>query len=188
MTAVRIDNLNSRTGRTASGKGGFEVKISHKMSAPGIIAMFCLIGILAALGTAFAEMPKHMVKAIFDYRDGNSMSAPLHLDLVRQTCQDMSAGKGKGSKFVVVFIGPSVKLISTKREGMSAEDKKASEEMAATVSAMAKAGIKLEVCMVALKVMGVDPATVLPEIKKVSNGWISEIEYETEGYALVPVY
>jgi len=36
--------------------------------------------------------------------------------------------------------------------------------------------------------MGVDPATILPEIKQVDNGWISLIGYQVKGCAFVPAY
>jgi intracellular sulfur oxidation DsrE/DsrF family protein len=53
---------------------------------------------------------------------------------------------------------------------------------------MAKDRIKLEICDFASKVFGVDPASILPEIKHVPNGWVSVIGYQARGYSLVPVY
>ena len=53
---------------------------------------------------------------------------------------------------------------------------------------MSKAGIKLEICLIAARVLGVDPASILPEIKKVPNGYISVIGYQAHGYSLVHVY
>jgi intracellular sulfur oxidation DsrE/DsrF family protein len=89
---------------------------------------------------------------------------------------------------VVVFIGPSVKLISKNREGLSPEDQRSLDEIADAVSAMSKDGITLEFCLVAAKFFNVDPASVLPEIKGVGNGWIPVIGYQAQGYSLVPVY
>jgi intracellular sulfur oxidation DsrE/DsrF family protein len=89
---------------------------------------------------------------------------------------------------VVVFIGPSVKLISKNREGFSPEDLKSLDEIANTISAMAKDGINFEMCLVAAKFFNVDPASVSPEIKGVGNGWIPIIGYQAQGYSLVPVY
>jgi intracellular sulfur oxidation DsrE/DsrF family protein len=88
--------------------------------------------------------------------------------------------------FVVVFMGPAVKLISTSREGVSAEDAKNLDAIAQTLSAMTRDGIRLEVCIAAVELLGVDPATLLPEIHKVPNGWISSIGYQHNGYALIP--
>ena len=53
---------------------------------------------------------------------------------------------------------------------------------------MVKSGIRLEICLVAAQVFGVDPGSVLPEIKQVGNGWISLIGYQARGYSLVPAY
>lgn len=126
-------------------------------------------------------------KAIFDVRIGQPLSAANHLTLIHQTYQDLKAA-GKMPEFVVVFIGPSVKLISTGREGFAGNELKPLNDIAHTVAAMAKDGIRIEICMVAAKAFHVDPASVLPEIQKVPNGWISLIDYQARGYALVPAY
>lgn len=126
-------------------------------------------------------------KAIFDVRIGQTPSAALHLKLIHQTYKDLATA-GKKPVFVLVFIGPSVKLISKNRQGFAPEDQKSLDEISNVVSAMSKDGIKLEVCGVALKVFNVDPASVLPEIKKVENGFITEIGYQAHGYSLVPAY
>ena len=70
----------------------------------------------------------------------------------------------------------------------SMEDQKAMDEIAQTVKAMAADGIKLEVCDFAVKANGMDPASILPEIKHVPNSWISLIGYQARGYSIVPVY
>lgn len=129
------------------------------------------------------------VKAVFDVRIANPKSAALHLKLIHNTFKDKSIMSiTKKPAFVVAFIGPSVKLVSKNRDGFSAEDQKALDEIAGTVSEMVKSGIRLEICLVAAKVFGVDPASILPGIKHVPNGWISLIGYEAKGYSLVPAY
>jgi len=126
-------------------------------------------------------------KAIFDFRIGDPKSAVLHMDLIHQTYKSLAAMK-KQPSFVVDFIGPSVKLVSKNRSAFSPEDQKALDQLSGTITAMAKDGIKFELCMVAAKVFNVDPASLLPEIKAVGNGWISEIGYQARGYSLVPAY
>ncbi len=126
-------------------------------------------------------------KAVFDIRMGDPKATALHLKLIHQTYKDLVAEK-KSPVFVLVFIGPSVKLVSTDRKSFSADDQKALDEIADTISQLSKDGIKLELCLVAAKVFGVDPSTVLKEIKTVGNGWVSEIGYQAQGYSLVPVY
>ena len=129
------------------------------------------------------------VKAVYDIRIGNPKSAALHLKLIRQTLKDkaITAASNKPA-FVVVYSGPAVKLISKNREGFAPEDQKILDEIATTVSEMSKDGIRQEMCLTAAKIFGVDPASALPEMKQVGNGWISLIGYQEHGYALIPAY
>ncbi len=126
-------------------------------------------------------------KIVFDVRTGAPKIAALQLKLIRQTHKDLIAGK-KTPVSTVVFISQSVKLVSSNREGFTPEEILLLDEIASTVSALSKDGIGLELCLVAAGVHKVDPASVLPEITKVENGYISLIGYQAKGYSLVPVY
>lgn len=129
------------------------------------------------------------IKTVFDVRTKSPKSAWTFLDLIHKTYNEKNIREVTDKpEFVVIFIGPAVKLISSKTEGFSEEDKKMIGKIATTVSAMAKDGIKLEVCLYAANLLGVDPATILPEIKQYENGWISLIGYQAKGYTLVPAY
>ncbi len=48
-------------------------------------------------------------------------------------------------------------------------------------------GVKMEVCLYAAKVLGVDPNSILPEIDHVGNGFISVVGYQAQGYSVVAV-
>jgi len=157
-----------------------------------VLNLFISISLLCAVPTVSGEEYSAMkgitsAKAVFDERQKDPKSAALHLKVIHQTYKELAAMK-RAPVFVIVFIGPSVKLISKDRKGFSSEDQKSLDEIANTISAMSKDGIKLEICLIAAKVANVDPASVLPEIKRVGNGWISEIGYQAQGYSLVPVY
>jgi intracellular sulfur oxidation DsrE/DsrF family protein len=107
------------------------------------------------------------IKAVFDLRMSSAKSAALHLDLIHKTFKGKAvASVTKKPEFVVVFLGPAVKFISTSREGIAPEDHKTLDAIAGTISKMAKDGIKLEICLVAARIFKVDPATILPEIKQ----------------------
>lgn len=157
-----------------------------------LISLSIAIVLLCAVSFASGEEYETMkgiksAKAVFDERESNPKSAALHLKLIHQTYKELAAMK-KNPVFAVVFSGPSVKLISRNREGFSPDDQKSLDEIASTISAMSKDGMKLEVCLIAANVFNVDPASFLPEIKRVGNGWISEIGYQAKRYSLVPVY
>ncbi len=143
---------------------------------------------MQAKGYKSLQGVKH-VKAVFDFRLGDPKSATLHLDVIRQTCTDKALQMGKKRPvFAVVFSGASVKLLSKKREGVTVDDAKTLDDVASMLSVMAKEGIRLEICQIALKAFGIDPASVLPELHKVGNGYVSLVGYEAQGYSLVPVY
>lgn len=164
-----------------------------KSGKKSMVMLFVVSFLFAPL--SFAEMQNNMgglkdvksAKAVFDVRTGDTKSAALHLKLIHQTFKELAAAK-KNPVFDVVFIGPSVKLISKNREGFTPEDQKSLDEIAEAVSAMSRDGIGLEICLIAARVFNVDPASVLPEISKIENGWHSVIGYQVQGYALVPVY
>jgi len=155
------------------------------------ILTICLLFVIA--GNVFSEEYSTLkglksVKAVFDFELGNPQSALLHLQVIHQTFKDKNIWmEKKKPDIVVVFIGPSVKLVSKDRGGFTADDQKILDEYANTISAMAKDGIKFEICLIAAKMLGVEPSSILPEIKQVGNGWISLIGYEAKGYSLVPV-
>jgi intracellular sulfur oxidation DsrE/DsrF family protein len=159
------------------------------LKASLVIPLYLLLSIASASAAQEPEALKGVksAKAIFDVRIGNPKSAALHLKLIHQTFKGLAAAK-KQPVFVVVFLGPSVKLISKNREGFAPEDLKALDEIAEVVTAMSKDGIGLEICLIAARVFNVDPATVWPEIRRVENGWFSVIGYQAQGYALVPAY
>lgn len=128
------------------------------------------------------------VKAVFGFEIGNPQSALVHLQVLHQTFQDRNIRIGENKpEIVVVFYGPSVKLASKKRAGFTEAEQKTLDEYARTVSAMAKDGVKFEICLIALRFAGVEPSSVLPEIKPVGNGWISVIAYQAKGFSFVSV-
>ncbi len=126
------------------------------------------------------------VRAVFDVRVGNPKVAAVHLDLIHKTFKDPNLHiNSKKPEVIVVFMGPAVKLVSKTREGLAPEAAAHLDTIAGIVSKMAKDGIKLEICVAAVELMGIDPDSILPEINKVDNGWISAIGYQLNGYALI---
>ncbi|MGH9426401.1 MAG: DsrE family protein [Terriglobia bacterium] len=163
--------------------------MKHTFVLYALVVAGCLL-LSTAVGTAqdYAALKGvEKVKVAFDVRTGVPQTAARQLKLIHDTHKQLIALK-KSPVSAVVFIGPAVKLISTNREGFKPEELPLLDEIAQTVSAIANDGIPLEVCLFAAKVFNVDPATVLPEITRVENGYVSLIGYETQGYSLIPVY
>jgi len=161
----------------------------RKLLVASFLAVFLVLSSVShSLAEEYEAMKGvHSVNVMFDMRDGNLQTAIIHLNLIHDTYKELVAMK-KNPVFVVVFMAGSVKLISTDHQGVKAEEQKSLREIAGIISGMSKAGIRVEVCLFAAKVFGVEPASILPEIERVGNGWISEIGYQVRGYSLVPVY
>jgi hypothetical protein len=101
----------------------------------------------------------------------------IHLKLVHDTYKDQAIQAiSQKPEFVVVFMDSSVLLLSNDREKFSDAEKKRLEEFDKTMSAMAKDGIRLEVCLFAANLLGVKPETIASEVHQVANDWIASTE------------
>ena len=163
-----------------------------KKSLISILAVLFASSFFVAASDAPAaeyEALKHikMVQAIFDFRIGDPKTAASQMNLIHDTYRDLALTRKK-PVFVVVFMGPSVKLLSKDTAGFSPDSQKNLDEIAGAISAMSRNGIKFEICLIAAEAFKVDPSAVLKEIAKVENGLISEIGYQVQGYSLVPVF
>lgn len=119
-------------------------------------------------------------KTVFDFRSDQPQTLPLFLEFIHATFkQSQEKSAGSNSEFVVIFMGAAVTLLSTTKSDHAIESK---------IAAMAKDGIRLELCQLAANAFGVDMNAILPGLLPVANGWMSLIDYQTDGYALVPVY
>ena len=147
-----------------------------------------LIASPAASGEYAALDGVKRVKAVFDVSLGSPQMANLVFWAVNNVYQDESVrALPEPPQVAVVFHGPAVKLISTDRKDFKDSDNEALDEFANMIRQMKKEGVKLEVCLYALKVLGVDPSTILPEVDQVGNGFISVVGYQAQGYSVVTI-
>lgn len=128
------------------------------------------------------------VKAVFDVSQGSPQVGNAVFWAVRNVYDDASVRSlPEPPRVAVVFHGPAVKLLSSDREGFKDSDNAALDTFADMIRQMKKEGVKLEVCQYALKVLDVDPATIMPEVDQVGNGFISVVGYQAQGYSLVTI-
>lgn len=128
------------------------------------------------------------VKTVFDVTQGSPQTANIVFWAVKNVNDDQSVRSlSEPPKVAVVFHGPAVKMISTDRNGFKDSDNEALDTFANTIREMKAEGVRFEVCGYALKVMGIDPSTVLPEVDLVPNGFISIAGYQAQGYSLITV-
>lgn len=164
---------------------------SAKIVVVGVVLIICLL--VVTTENAFSEEYSALkglksIEAVFDFEQGDPQGALRRLNVIDQTFKDKNTRAiSKKPDFVVVFIGPAVKLVSRNMGGFTAENQKMLEEFTNAISRMAKDGIRFEICLIAAKGFGVEPSMILPEITQVGNGWISLIGYQARGFSLVPV-
>jgi intracellular sulfur oxidation DsrE/DsrF family protein len=128
------------------------------------------------------------VKTVFDVTQGAPKTANIVFWAVKNVYEDENVrALPEPPQVAVVFHGTAVKMISTDRKGFQDSDNEALDEFAGMIRQMKKDGASIEVFGYALKVMGVDPATVLPEVDIVGNGFISIAGYQAQVYSAIKI-
>lgn len=123
------------------------------------------------------------VQTAFDFRVGDPDAALGHLNLIHTMLDEpVLTRNGEAPEIVVVFIGPSVNLVST--DGGSAASE-ANTAIAEKIAAMDADGVRFEICMTAAHANEISADSILPEIVQVGNGWISLIGYQHNGYSMI---
>ena len=127
-------------------------------------------------------------KGVFLVDIGEPKKLNFYLEVIQGTYKGMK-NQGVEPDFILVFIGPSVKYLSTSSsEGTELIADGILMEIESNVEALAALGVRQEVCAVATRVLGIDNKTLLPGLTLVGDGFISLIGYQSQGYHLVPVY
>ncbi|MDH3542584.1 MAG: DsrE family protein [Desulfobulbaceae bacterium] len=128
------------------------------------------------------------IDVVFDVSAGNPAFANIVFWAVRDTYKNEAVSSlPEKSQVAVVFHGKVVKLLSSDRTGFDEKENAEIDKFQTTLREMAKEGVKLEVCLYAVKVLKIDPATILPEIDQVGNGFISVAGYQDQGYSVVRI-
>lgn len=127
-------------------------------------------------------------KGVFLVDIGDANKLNFYLEVIQGTHKGMQ-DQGVEPDFILVYIGPSVKYLSS---SPAPETEQAAGgrllEIESSVEALAALGVRQEVCAVATRVFGIDNTTVLPDMNLVGDGFISLIGYQAQGYHLVPVF
>ena len=127
-------------------------------------------------------------KGVFLVDIGEAKKLNFYLEVIQGTYKGMKE-QGVEPEFILVFIGPSVKYLSTSPSPETEQEAGGVLlEIESNVEALAALGVKQEVCAVATRVFGIDNKTLVAGLTPVGDGFISLIGYQSQGYHLVPVY
>jgi intracellular sulfur oxidation DsrE/DsrF family protein len=128
------------------------------------------------------------VKAIFDVSQGSAFMLNLVFWAVQDVYNDSTVkGLSKPPQAAVVFHGQAVKLLSTDKKHYMQQNQEEVKKFQETLRKMKSEGVKIEVCQYALKVLEVDPKTIIPEVSQVGNGFVSIVGYQAQGYEVVVI-
>lgn len=165
-------------------------KINHSIICLFCVAFFVFLLTAPALAEGYGNSLKGVSNydAVFEVTQGNPKIANIVFWAVKNS-YEVSEVKSlaKAANIAVVFHGPAVKLLSTDRSLFTEAEWAEVEKFQKTLKQMKNDGVKLEICLYAAKVMGVDKATIIPAIDHVGNGFVSVIGYQMQGYAVVRI-
>lgn len=126
--------------------------------------------------------------AVFEVSLGNPKVANLVFWAVKNSYEvDEVKALPQKPNIVVVFHGPVVKLLSTNKAFFNGAEWAEVEKFQNTLRQLKSDGVKMEVCMYAAKVLNVEEPTIIPEVDRVGNGFVSVIGYQMQGYGVVRI-
>lgn len=174
-------------------KGVNMKKTMGTMAATFILAFGLFLGLASSAGTAeyrdaAALKGLKQGKGIFEVNLDSPQKTALYLEIIKSTHQNMTKQKVKPD-FIIVFVGPTVKFLTTAPESeLAGKHGDALKAIAASISDLKRLGVKMEICVIANDLFKVPNDKILPELSLVGNGFISLIGYQGKGYGLVPVF
>ena len=165
-------------------------KITHRIFSIFFTAAFFTLLSTSAFAGGYDNALKNVnsYDAVFDVSQGNPKIANLIFWAVKNSYEaEEIKGLSGDSNIAIVFHGPVVKLLSSDRSPFNSAEWAEVETFQATLRQMEKDGVTLEVCLYAAKVLGVDKDTIMPEINRVDNGFVSVVGYQMQDYAVVRI-
>lgn len=126
-------------------------------------------------------------KVIWDCTLGEPDKLMIRLEDIRAT-MDAFEARGAKTRFAMVVRGPATKLVTWKPPVQeTVELDKAAGKIASLLKELSARGLFVEQCGVALGRQGVRREDLLPLVKVIQNSFVSIVDYESQGYAYVPI-
>ena len=155
-----------------------------------IFSIVVLAPLAPASAVDYADALKDVkqVRAVFDYTQKSATISNILVWPIQNVYEDETVKSLPDAPMAaVVFHGPAVKLLSTDVSHHEGQDTAEVKKFQDALTQMKEDGVKLEVCSYALKVLNVDPSTVIPAVDKVPNGFVSVVGYQAQGYEVVRI-
>lgn len=161
------------------------------------ILILCMLLFVPLLPAQAATAPINDAAALQGVKEGKGIflidfsdpkKTAFYLEIIRGTHAGLTR-QGVKPRFVVVYIGPTVRFLSSKPDDeLELEQGDALKAIAKQVTELNKLGVRQEICAIATRVFKVPNETILPGLTLVGDGFISLIGWQTQGYKLVPLF
>ncbi|KTG16332.1 MULTISPECIES: DsrE family protein [unclassified Guyparkeria] len=150
---------------------------------------------LAAVGAAHAAAPVddaaalagvEEAKGVFQIDFTAAEKTAFYLEIIRGTHANF-VRQGLDPDLVIVFIGPTVKFLTTEADEEVA-DPATLMRIESEVARLADLGVRLEVCTVATEVFGVDNDTLFDGLELTGDGFVAMIGWQAQGYHPITMF
>lgn len=162
----------------------------------GFLVLTCFVIIVGHIGVAIAQIKQNDMNALFGGTVGKvmwdiSMSNPetpaLYLSVVQKTYNDLILQNVK-PKMVLAVHGAPVRYLHKDISNLPFDSLHHIEKINEILDDMrVRPGVRIEVCSVANRLLGVNDADIRDGLHVVGNTWISLIGYLAQGYAVIPI-
>ena len=163
---------------------------SHWLLIAGFAFFLLLVGGVQAKKPSDADSLEGLDqgKVVWDVTVGNPTKLLLLLKVINETYEDL-ARQNVTPDMVFLYHGPVMKLVSNQALDLPLDQEEDHEAALVLIRQMSRLpGIKMESCSISARLLGIDNAMVMPEIKPVGNTFVSLIGYQAKGYPMIPVY
>ena len=154
-----------------------------------------ILFISALMSSAYADKPNdadalegiETGKVVWDVTLSKPSRLLFVMKVIEETYNDLEK-QDVTPDMVFTFHGRVLKLLSTQPLELDVNEESAHKELLELIQRLSKKpGIKMESCSVAARILDIDNATIIPEVKPVGNTFVSLIGYQQKGYALIPI-
>lgn len=159
------------------------------------IVAICL-AVLVGSATAFAETKPADTRAltgvttgkvVWDISMANPETLAVYLSVVRETYDDLKHQTVEPD-MVLAIHGVPVRYLRKDMSDLPFESGPHIEKINAILDDLReRPGVRIEVCSVANRLMGVNNGDIREGLHVVGNTWVSLIGYQAQGYAVIPI-
>jgi intracellular sulfur oxidation DsrE/DsrF family protein len=155
-----------------------------------LVVLFLVVSSGSGLAANDQESPQGLTaaKVVFDVKKDDPEKLLRALSAIRNVRNSL-VRQGVEPDMIVSFRGPTVVCLTEMKEDpeMDEYQEDVLDKISWNIIELKKAGVQLEVCELALKLVGMESIGLQPGIKKVENSLISLITHQNKGYAMVAI-